>query len=144
MFADFVAEFTPSPGAFVGICQVRVKHWQLYVDDASNATGPRVGIVMVSPEGLRMENSLRLGFRALNNEAEYEALITGLRVVQKLSAEEVEVFFELRLVVSQIEGSFEAKDYCISQYLKLFRSLQSSSQKVSVVRVPKSQNSHVD
>ena len=144
MFADFVAEFTPSSGAFVGICQVRVKHWQLYVDGASNATGPRVGIVMVSLEGLRMENSLRLGFRASNNEVEYEALIAGLRVVQKLSAEAIEVFFELRLVVSQIEGSFEVKDYCISQYIKLFRSLQSSSQKVSIVRVPRSQNSHVD
>ena len=39
MFADFVAEFTPFLGAFIGICQVRVKHLQVYVDGTSNATG---------------------------------------------------------------------------------------------------------
>ena len=99
---------------------------------------------MMSPKGLRMENLLILGFHASKNEAEYEALIAGLRAVQKLGAEEVEVFFDSRLVVSQIEGSIEKKDYCMSLYLKLFGSLRSSSQKVSVVRVPRSQNSHID
>ena len=64
--------------------------------------------------------------------------------MQKLDAEEVEVFFDSRLVVSQIEGSIETKDYCMSQYLKLFESLRSSFQKVSVVRVLRSQNSHVN
>lgn len=36
--------------------------------------------------------------------------------MQKLGAKEVEVFLDLRLVVSQIEGSFKAKDYCMLQY----------------------------
>ena len=35
-----------------------------------------------------------------------------------------------------------AKDHCISQYLKMFESLLIRLQKVSVVRVPRSQNSH--
>ena len=82
-----------------------------------------------------MQKSLSLGFRASNNEAEYEALIAGLLTVQKLGAEEVELFSDLRLVVHQIEGSFEAKDYCMLQYLKLFQSIRLSFQKVSVVRV---------
>lgn len=64
--------------------------------------------------------------------------------MQKLDAEEVEVFSDSRLVVSQIEGSFEAKDYCMLRYLKLFQSLQLSFQKVSVVRVPRSKNSYTD
>jgi len=78
---------------------------------------------MVSIEGLILEKSLRLGFYASNNEAEYKALIPGLRVMQRLGAEEVEVFLHSRLVVSQIEGSFVAKDYRMSQYLKLFESI---------------------
>ena len=93
---------------------------------------------MVSPEGLRLEKSLRLGFRASNNEAKYEALIVGLQVVQRLGVEEVEVFSNSRLVVSHIEGSFEARDYRMSQYLKLFGSLRVNFEKVSVVKVQRS------
>ena len=91
VLAKFMAEFTPSQGAFVGICRVWVKCQKVYVDSASNARGSGVGIVMVSPKGLRMEKLLRLGFHGLNNEAEYEALLAGLWAVQKLGAEEVEV-----------------------------------------------------
>ena len=73
-----MAKFTLAPGVFVGVCQVSVHLWQLFVDGASNARGFGVGIVMMSLEGLRLEKSLKLGFRASKNEAKYEALITGL------------------------------------------------------------------
>ena len=80
------------------------------MDVASNVRGAGVRIVMISPKGLRIEKSLRLGFQASNNAAEYEALIARLRAVQKLGAKEVEIFLNSRLVVSQVEGSFEARD----------------------------------
>ena len=85
-----------------------------------------------------MEKSLRLGFRASNNEVKYEALIAGLWAVKKLGAREVEMFSDSRLVVSQIEGSFGAKDHCMSQYLKLFGNLWADLQKISVVIVLRS------
>ena len=91
-----------------------------------------------------MEKSLRLGFRASNNEAKYEALIVGFRAVQKLSAEEVEVFLTSKLVASQIEGSFKVKDSRMSQYLKLFEVLRANFQKVNMVRVPRNQNNHAN
>ena len=85
----------------------------MYVDGASNARGFGVGVVMIYPDGLRLEKSLRLGFRASNNEAKYDALIFGLRVVQKLDVEEVEVFSDSKLL--KIERSFKAKDSRMSQ-----------------------------
>ena len=36
VLVDFVVEFTPKPRVPIGICQVMVKKWQVYVDDASN------------------------------------------------------------------------------------------------------------
>lgn len=114
------------------------------MDGASNVRGAGVGIVMISPKGLRLEKSLRLGFQASNNEAEYEALIARLRAVQKLGAKEVEIFLNSRLVVSQVEGSFEVRDPRMSQYLKLFRTVQECFQRVSVARVPKGKNNHAD
>ena len=34
--------------------------------------------------------------------------------MQRLGVEEVEVYSDSRLVMSQIEGSFKANDYCMS------------------------------
>lgn len=82
----------------------------MYVDGAPNARGSRVKVVLESPKGVKLEKSLRLGFRASNNEAGYEALIIGLRATQKLGVEEVDVFSNSRLVVNQVGGNFEAKD----------------------------------
>lgn len=53
----------------------------MYVDGAANTRGSGIGAVMISTEGVRLEKLLRLGFRASNNEVEYEALISSLRAV---------------------------------------------------------------
>ena len=51
--------------------------WELYVDGVANQRGSGVGLVLVSPERITIEKSLRLNFSATNNEAEYEALLMG-------------------------------------------------------------------
>ena len=80
------------------------------MDGASSAMGARAKIVIITLEGIRVKHSFRLGFKAFNNEAEYEALLAGLRVVLDLRAWEVKVYLDSRLVVNQVEGSIEAKD----------------------------------
>ena len=55
--------------------------WKVYVDGAANQRGSGVGLVLVSPEKITIEKSLRLGFSATNNEAEYEALLMGMAMV---------------------------------------------------------------
>ena len=51
------------------------------MDEAANQKGSGVGLVLISPERLVMEKSLRLGFSATNNETEYEALLEGMSMV---------------------------------------------------------------
>ena len=51
----------------------------MFVDGASSATGASVGIVIITLEGIQLEHSFRLGFKASNNEAEYKAFFAGLR-----------------------------------------------------------------
>ena len=55
--------------------------WKVYVDGAANQRGSGIGLVVVSPEGVIIEKSLRLGFSAMNNEAEYKALLTRMAMV---------------------------------------------------------------
>ena len=60
--------------------------WELFVDGASNSKGLGAGIVLISPEGLVLEQAVRLRFSASNNEAKYEAMLIGLRTARKLGA----------------------------------------------------------
>ena len=65
---------------------------------------------MVSPKGIVIEKSLRLGFLAMNNEAEYEAVLVGITMVQKMEGKAQEMFLDSRLVIGQVEGELEARD----------------------------------
>ena len=67
-----------------------------------------VGIVLITPEKLIIEKSLRLGFLATNNEAEYEALLAGVNLVRLLGGKMVEVYSDSRLIVGQVNGEYEA------------------------------------
>ena len=73
--------------------------WKVYVDGTANQMGSGVGLVLVFPEKTIIEKSLRLGFSAMNNEAECEALLQGMAMVQKMGGKAIEMFSDSRLVV---------------------------------------------
>ena len=101
VLADFVAKFSPrSEGELV--CHMECRPWKVFVDGALSAMGTGVGIVIITLEGILLEHSFRLGFRASNNEAEYEALLVGLKTVLGIGARDVEAYSDLRLVVNQV------------------------------------------
>ena len=76
-----------------------------------------MGLVLVSPKKIIIEKSLRLGFSATNNEAEYETLLMGMNMVQKMSGKAVEVFSDSKLIVSQVKEELEARDARMQEYL---------------------------
>ena len=129
MLADFIIEFTPIERGPGGVYNVVTQPWKVFIDRASNARRVGIGIVIKSLEGVKLEHSLRLGFRTSNNEAEYEALLAGLKATQKLEATDVEIYSNYRLVVSQVDGSFEAKDSQMVEYLRLVGQIMSKFQK---------------
>ena len=66
----------------VGVISVQCSTpWEVYVDRAANQRGLGVELVLVSPEKITIEKSLRLDFSATNNEAKYEALLMGMMMV---------------------------------------------------------------
>ena len=54
-----------------------------------------MGLVLVSPEMIIIEKSLRLNFSATNNEVEYEVLLKGMVMVQKMGGKGSKGFFGL-------------------------------------------------
>ena len=81
----------------VGVVSVQCPMpWELYVDKAANQRGSGVGLVLVLPEKITIEKSLRLSFSATNNKAEYEALLMGMMMVQKMGGKSSEGFFRFK------------------------------------------------
>ncbi|XP_030945992.1 uncharacterized protein LOC115970506 [Quercus lobata] len=118
--------------------------WKVYVDSAANQKGSRVGLILISPEKLTIEKSLRLGFSVTNNEAKYEALLEGMSMVQIMGGKVVKMFSDSRLVVGQVKGELEARDERMQGYLSQVRYLQSRFESFSLLHIPRSGNTHTD
>ena len=103
-----------------------------------------MGLVLVSPEKITTEKSLRLNFSATNNEAKYETLLKGMVMVQKMGAKAVRVFSDSKLVVGQVRGDLEARDSRMQEYLGQIRSIQEKFEVFDLSHVPRSGNTHAD
>ncbi|KAI5324930.1 hypothetical protein L3X38_034003 [Prunus dulcis] len=97
--------------------------WTLFVDGSSNAQGCGAGLVLVSPDKVALEYALRFNFQASNNEAEYEALLAGLRLAKEMDAKQIQIFSDSQLVVHQVNQDFTAKDASMTAYLQHARHL---------------------
>ena len=130
---------------FVGtISQYGLPTWEVYVDGASNQKGLWIRLVLISPKKVIVEKSLRLDFSVTNNEVEYEALLIGMAMVQRMGGKSVKVFSDSRLVVNQIKGEFEAKDERMQGYLSQVKCLQSKFDSFDLLHIPKNGNTHAD
>ncbi|GJT01381.1 reverse transcriptase domain-containing protein [Tanacetum coccineum] len=92
VLADFINEIPVGSDAVMPRqTQYTVDHnkdckeeWVLYTDGASSAKGSGAGLVLISPTKTEYTYALRLNFESTNNQAEYEALLAGLRIAKKM------------------------------------------------------------
>ena len=114
------------------------------MDGVANQRGSGVGLVLVSPEKIIIEKSLRLSFLATNNEAEYGVFLMGMMMVQKMGGKAVKVFSDSKLVVGQVRGDLEACDPRMQEYLCQIRSIQAKFEVFDLSHIHRSGNMHAD
>ena len=93
--ADFLNEYTGQPDKD----DLEKPVWILHVDGSATKGGSGAGLVLTGPHGVKILYALKFGFKASNNEGEYEALIAGIRLAKDIGAEKLEVFSDSMLVV---------------------------------------------
>ncbi|GJY19962.1 reverse transcriptase domain-containing protein, partial [Tanacetum coccineum] len=54
--------------------------WKLYTNGASSDHGSGARLILIDPEGVKYSYALRMNFSNSNNDTEYEALLSGLRI----------------------------------------------------------------
>ena len=144
VLANFVMEFTSTELAKDAQTTTDLSIWKLSVDGASNEQGSGAGLILTSPEGIDIEYALRFGFRASNNEAEYEAVIASLNRAHSLEVDQLEVCSDSQLVIRQIEDTYEAKSGRMILYLRKVRDLLKTFMLVQVKHVLRVENSRAD
>uniref|UniRef100_J3MEC9 Uncharacterized protein n=1 Tax=Oryza brachyantha TaxID=4533 RepID=J3MEC9_ORYBR len=92
--------------------------WKLYFDGLACKQGQGVGIVLVSPRGAIFETSVRMEYFLTNNQAEYEALLLGLQILESMGVRNVEAYGDSLLVVQQISGNYQCFDGLLNVYLE--------------------------
>ncbi|GKA20389.1 reverse transcriptase domain-containing protein [Tanacetum coccineum] len=118
--------------------------WTLFTDGSSYVDGSRAGQILRSSEGTKFTYALIFRFDAANNEAEYEALIVGLKIAKQIGVKKLQASVDLRLVANQINGSYIAKEPVMILYLEKVKTLSDSFKKFSIKQVPKSENKKAD
>ena len=74
--------------------------------------------VLVFPKGQQILVSVKLNFDCTNNVTEYEVCIVGLQVVLEFGAYELSIVGDSLLIISQIEGKWQAQDTKLIPYQK--------------------------
>uniref|UniRef100_A0A2N9IJ88 Uncharacterized protein n=1 Tax=Fagus sylvatica TaxID=28930 RepID=A0A2N9IJ88_FAGSY len=141
--ADFIAEFTSKDDEPTKNVEQASK-WTVNIDGLSTKDSGGVGVVLKSQEGDIIKQAMRLQYPTTNNEAEYKALLVGLKTAKILGATELDVRSDSQLVVGQVNGDYEAKEGRMQQYLQLVRHQISQFREVRLSRIPREQNTEAD
>ncbi|CAL9024581.1 unnamed protein product [Prunus brigantina] len=142
--ADFVAEFTPSAEEEK---LVNKKKESSKADETSaEPSQPRdmAGVVIITPDGTLLEQAITLGFPASNNEAEYEALLAGLRLAKELAIKKLAIYSDSQLITNQASGEYMAKHPRMILYLNKVQGLLKAFPTFTIQQVPRVENAHAD
>ncbi|XP_050241260.1 uncharacterized protein LOC126690175 [Quercus robur] len=123
--ADFIAKFTngEDKGADERL------QWSIHIDRSFDKQADGAGIVLLSPEGDKIECMVHLDFPTTNNEAEYEALVAGLNLA--------------KVVINQVNGDYECKGKRMKKYLEQVRR-RVDDLHAKIVQIPRGKNEQVD
>ncbi|XP_070029018.1 uncharacterized protein [Nicotiana sylvestris] len=148
VLADFVAYFS------LGLIPLEAKEavmvsektsgdWTLFTDGASNIKGSSLGIVLVTPSGETMRQTIKT-VPSTNNKAKYGPLVAGLELAWGLCSEVIEIKCDYQLVVNQVYEIFDTKEECMQQYVNKVQAFLAHFMEWSIIHIPREENVEVD
>ena len=118
VLADFIQKMTIEDSVSLTYLE-----WKLYIDGASEAQGSRAGVILIGPRKVQIRYAVKLKYNTTNNAAEYEALLTGLKLAIEVSAEHLKVYSDSQLVVNQVKDTYQVKEPSIVKYVQKTKQL---------------------
>jgi ribonuclease HI len=139
---DFTAEWLELQSA--GLPDL-LSVWTMYFDGSKRIQGARAGVVLISPQGNKLKYVLRMSFpQASNNEAEYEALLHGMKMAKAYGATKLKIFGDSNLVVQQVMNKCDAISDNMTAYRNLYYYLEGTFNGCEVSHVSRASNEEAD
>jgi ribonuclease HI len=99
------------------------EHWVMYFDGSLKLKGAGTGVLLISPKGEQLKYVMQIFWKVSNNEAEYEALLHGLRLTISSGIKRLLVYGDSAVVINQVNKSWdrnkENMDACCLEVRKL-------------------------
>jgi ribonuclease HI len=83
------------------------EHCMMYFDSSLKLEGAGAGVLLISPTGEQLKYVLQIFWKVSNNEAEYEALLHGLRLAVSLGIKRLLVYGDSAVVINQVNKSWD-------------------------------------
>jgi ribonuclease HI len=101
---DFMAEWRENQ---LSTPTERPEHWVMYFDGSLKLEGAAAGVLLISPTGEQLKYVLQIFWKVSNNEAEYEALLHGLRLAASLGIKRLLAYGDSAVVTNQVNKSWD-------------------------------------
>jgi ribonuclease HI len=119
--------------------------WTMYFDGSKRVRGARAGVVLISPQGDKLKYVLRISFpQASNNEAEYEALLHGMKMAKACGATRLRIFGDSNLVVQQVMNRWDTVSDNMTSYQNLYYYLEGTFDGCDVSHISRASNEEDD
>jgi ribonuclease HI len=117
----------------------------MYFDGSKRIQGAGTGVVLISPHGDKLKYVLRMSFpQASNNEAEYEALLHGMKMAKACGATCLKIFGDSNLVVQQVMNRCDTINDNMMAYKNLYRYLEGTFDGCEVSHISRNSNEEAD
>jgi ribonuclease HI len=119
--------------------------WTMYFDGSKRVQGAGAGVVLISPQGDKLKYVLRMSFpQASNNEAEYEALLHGMKMAKAYRATRLKIFGDSNLVVQQVMNKCDTISNNMTAYRNLYYYLEGTFDGCKVSHGSRASNEEAD
>jgi ribonuclease HI len=118
----------------------------LYIDGASRGNPGRAGagIWITDGGGKKISEVSRYLGHKTNNEAEYWALLLGLKEAKRLGGEALQIFTDSELVERQIKGVYRVKDLDLKTLHKIVIENLKRFSSFEIESIPREENKEAD
>jgi ribonuclease HI len=120
------------------------EHWTMYFDGSLKIDDGSAGVLFISPRGEQLKYVLQILWEVSNNEAEYEALLHGLRLAISPGIKRLLIYGDSLLIVQQVNKEWDCNKETMDAYLQEMRKLENKFSGLEIHHVVQEHNVGAD
>ncbi|KAH9314996.1 hypothetical protein KI387_023623, partial [Taxus chinensis] len=118
--------------------------WKIHFDRSFTFHGSGASVVLITPSGDPIPQAFHLVFPYTKNIAEYEELISRMKLAIKWNIHHVKVVGDSQLIIKQVNDEYKVKDEKLIPYKKLVETLKEYFVRITFEQIPRAQNRSAD